>query len=648
MGLRTNLFRIMDRQPRWRRQATVVVSDAGAVALSLAAAYLLRFGEFGALARLEPWLLVGVTLASLPIFYAVGLYRSLIRHIGSQAITNVVKGATLSTLLVIVVALMVNERALPRSVPFIYWFILFAGLGAPRFLARNFILKVVGRRERKEPVVIYGAGAAGVQLASALQTGQEYEAIAFVDDSLELQGVQIRGINVYSPHELPRLVERRGVSQILLAMPSIPTARRRDVILELGDLPVKVKTLPTLGDLVSGKARLDELREVRIEDILGREPVPPRRELLESNIRDKVVLVTGAGGSIGSELCRQIARLAPARLIGLDLSELALYELDQALRHMRLVEGIDIEFLPVLGSVLDRSKLDSIMGGYGVETLYHAAAYKHVPLVEHNVLEGLRNNVFGTLACAEAAEAAGVELFVLVSTDKAVRPTNVMGASKRLAEELLQGLQQRGADTRFVMVRFGNVLGSSGSVVPLFQQQILTGGPVTVTHPEITRYFMTVAEAGELVLQAGSMGNGGEVFLLDMGEPVKIDALARRMIHLMGHAVRSEENPSGDIEIVYSGLRPGEKLFEELLIGNATAETEHPRIFSAMEEMQDPGVVSRALAVLEGAIASGDVLAARRALCDSVPGYLPSGQEIDLIAEARAREEERTRERSAS
>ena len=637
----------MDRQPRWRRQALVVFSDAFAVCLCLIAAYLLRFGDLAGLARLEWWLLLGVTLGSLPLFYMVGLYRSLIRYIGPQAITNAVKGVTLSTLLLVVLALFGNERSFPRSIPIIYWFTLFVGIGAPRFLARAMILQVAGRSKRRQPVVIYGAGAAGIQLASALQQGTEYKPVAFVDDNLELQGAQIRGINVYSPQELPRLIDRLSVAQVLVAMPSVSAERRRDVILELGELPVRVKTLPTLVDLVSGKARLDELREVRIEDILGRETVPPQQELLERNIKDKVVLVTGAGGSIGAELCAQIARLGPKLLIGLDHSELAIYQVEQALRRMYLVEGVEVEFLPLLGTVMNREKLDAVMGGYGVDTVYHAAAYKHVPLVESNVIEGVRNNVLGTLSCAEAAEAAGVDLFVLISTDKAVRPTNVMGASKRFAEELLQAMQQRGSRTRFVMVRFGNVLGSSGSVVPLFQQQILSGGPVTVTHPEITRYFMTLSEAGELVLQAGSMGDGGEVFLLDMGEPVKIDGLARRMIHLMGHNVRGEENPGGDIEIVYTGLRPGEKLFEELLIGEAAADTAHPRIFSAREAMLEEVLVSKALKSLESALASGDVMAVRQALCESVPGYLPSGQEADLVAGA-GKDARKKESRSAS
>ena len=483
----------MDKQPRWRRQAVLVIGDLIAVPICLSLAYLLRFGDFSALLRVEPWLLLSLPIVSIPAFYMVGLYRSLIRHIGPQAITAAVRGAFISALLLIALAILGNERDLPRSVPFIYWMAIFIAVGAPRFLARSFILRITQRRGVREPVIIYGAGAAGIQLVSALQQGLEYSIVAFVDDDLGLQGAQIRGVNVYSPQELPRLIGKHDAKQILIAMPSVSPERRRDIMQELGDLPVRVKTLPTLGDLVSGKSRLDELREVRIEDILGREPVPPQQELLERNIRGKVVLVTGAGGSIGSELCRQIALLGPTRLIGLDLSELAIYQLDQEMRRLALIEGLEVPFYPIIGSVLDRNKMAAIMQGHGVQTLYHAAAYKHVPLVESNAIEGLRNNVFGTQVCATAAQEAGVELFVLISTDKAVRPTNVMGASKRLSEMLLQNLQRNEGGTRFVMVRFGNVLGSSGSVVPLFQDQIIKGGPVTVTHPEITRYFMTLS-----------------------------------------------------------------------------------------------------------------------------------------------------------
>ncbi len=624
MGLRRNIYRALDAQPRWRRQALVVLSDLCAVSFALVAAYLLRFGSFADLARVEWWLVAGVALGSIPLFYLVGLYRSIIRYIGPQAITAAVKGVTLSAILLVVLALLGNERELPRSIPLIFWLVAFMGIGAPRFIARSFIHSVTQRRKKgRRAVVIYGAGAAGVQLSSALQHAGEYETAAFVDDSLDLQGAMVRGINVYSPHELPRLIERRGVSEVLLAMPSVSQERRREIMLELGDLPVRVKTLPTLGDLVSGKSKLEELREVRIEDILGREPVPPRRELLERNIKDKVVLVTGAGGSIGSELCRQIVRLGPTRLICLDNSELAIYRLEQAIGRLCKEEGLDPEVAALLGSVHDAAKLTALMQDYGVQTVYHAAAYKHVPLLETNVSAGVRNNLLGTKVCAEAAARAGVELFVLISTDKAVRPTNVMGASKRLAELVLQSMQGAYSGTRFVMVRFGNVLGSSGSVVPLFREQILAGGPVTVTHPEITRYFMTLAEAGELVIQAGSMGKGGEVFLLDMGEPVRIDDLARRMVHLMGYDVKSEGNPDGDIEIVYTGLRPGEKLFEELLIGGETQETAHPRILCSLEEPPAAVKVAGTVSTIERAIESGDLEALLQALRDGVPGYLP-------------------------
>jgi FlaA1/EpsC-like NDP-sugar epimerase len=435
----------------------------------------------------------------------------------------------------------------------------------------------------KTRVLIYGAGSSGRQLAQALLNGEQYHPVMFVDDDTTLQRSTILGIPVSSPDKIAGIVKQRNIGRILLAMPSASRSRRREVLDKLEELPIPVLSIPGMSDLVNGSMRIDELQDVKIEDLLGRDPVAPKKKLLHANIEGKVVMVTGAGGSIGAELCRQIIQCEPTTLVLFELSEYSLYAIERELQQIICNEGLDVNLVPVMGTVQRQSRLETVMRTFGVHTVYHAAAYKHVPLVEYNVVEGVRNNVFGTWYAAEAAIKAGVETFVLISTDKAVRPTNVMGASKRLAELVLQGLAQHQSRTRFCMVRFGNVLGSSGSVVPLFREQIRKGGPITVTHKDIIRYFMTIPEASQLVIQAGAMGKGGDVFVLDMGEPVRIADLARRMVHLMGLEVRDEEHPHGDIEIKYSGLRPGEKLYEELLVGNNVRKTEHSRIMAADE-----------------------------------------------------------------
>jgi len=422
-----------------------------------------------------------------------------------------------------------------------------------------------------------------MQLVSALRKGSEYAPIAIVDDKRSLQKSTVDGIKVYSPDKLSKLIDKNLVSHILLAIPSASQMRRAEIFEKLESLPVKVLTIPGLVDLVSGKAKIEEVREVDIEDLLGRDPVEPNKKLMDSCIEFKSVLVTGAGGSIGSELCRQISRLKPKRLVLLDACEYALYEIEQEIETLKREKGIDFELISLLGNIKDGRRVREIMSTFHIQTVYHAAAYKHVPMVERNVVEGVKNNVFGTLYAAQAARACGVETFVLVSTDKAVRPTSVMGATKRLAELILQGLSQMKGDTTFCMVRFGNVLGSSGSVVPLFREQIKKGGPVTVTHPEIIRYFMTIPEAAQLVIQASALAKGGDVFVLDMGQTVKISELAKKMIALMGLELKTDENPTGDIEIQYTGLRPGEKLYEELLIGDNVIGTEHSRIMRAEE-----------------------------------------------------------------
>ena len=453
----------------------------------------------------------------------------------------------------------------------------------------------------------------------------------FIDDRVALQGSQINGLRVYSPEDLSQLVVTRKIDRVLLAMPSASHRRRREVLAGLEPLSVHVQSLPDLADIISGKARIDELREFNVCDLLGRDPVPPNPQLFASCISRKSVMVTGAGGSIGSELCRQILRVAPTRLVLFEMSELALYTIERELQEIALREPLEVEIIPLLGNASDSERVREVLLAYGVQTVYHAAAYKHVPIVEHNVIRGIHNNVVCTWNTAQAALETGVETFVLISTDKAVNPTNVMGATKRLAELVLQGLQERTTATRFCMVRFGNVLGSSGSVVPLFQEQIRRGGPVTVTHPQVIRYFMTIPEAAQLVIQAGSMAKGGDVFVLDMGRPVRIDDLARRMINLMGLSVRDPSNPEGDIEITYTGLRSAEKLFEELLIGNNITKTDHPMIMRAMEHSIPWGRMQQILDALCSAIQSNECVRALSILREAVAEYRPAEDICDYV-----------------
>ncbi|HET8700089.1 MAG TPA: nucleoside-diphosphate sugar epimerase/dehydratase [Nitrococcus sp.] len=615
----------------------MVGADMAMLPLAVWSAFALRFGTISP-SYLERfwWLFIATPLLTIPIFHVLGLYRAVVRYMSTQAVFAVVRGVAISALLIIAMSLMLDMRGLPRSVVILYALFALLYIGGSRFLIRALLQSLTRRRTHKEPVIIYGAGAAGLQSAIALLGGNEYEPVAFVDDNRSLHGVVMHGIKVHSPVLLPKLTGSLGVSYVLLAMPSLSRARRNAILTRLEPLPLRVKSLPGLADLVSGAARIDDFREVDIEDLLGRDSVIPDQGLLGECIRGKVVMVTGAGGSIGGELCRQILRLSPAVLILYELSEPALYRIERELRHILQAKGIAIEVVSLLGSVMERAALRRVMSVWGVHTVYHAAAYKHVPIVEHNYISGVRNNVFGTWYAAEAALAAGVERFVLVSTDKAVRPTNVMGASKRLAELVLQALHDRGGRDgepapRFCMVRFGNVLGSSGSVVPLFREQIRSGGPVTVTHPEITRYFMTIPEATALVIQAGAMAEGGDVFVLDMGKSVKIVDMARRMIHLAGYEVRDEENPNGDIAIEFTGLRPGEKLYEELLIGDDITPTQHPMIRRAQECFQPWPQLQVYLEQLLRACDRFDCEGVRRVLLETVNGFTPTQSIHDLI-----------------
>ncbi len=626
--------------PRTVKRTLVVSSDAVLCALTV-------FLAFGL--QLDGWpqwsggLLVAVAVSlvfALPIFGLLGLYRAIFRYAGWAALLAVLQAVALYGALYIAVFTLVGVPGVPRSVGLAQPLLLLLGVGGSRIVARTWLGGYYRGRRRMAGlprVLIYGAGAAGRQLATVLNHSHEMVPIAFVDADPTLIGNTINSLLVCAPDDLSHVVKQFDISDVLLAIPSVSRDRRNEIINSLRALSVRVRTLPGLVDLAQGRVQAADLRDLDIEDLLGRDPVAPNQILLNRNVRGKVVMVTGAGGSIGSELCRQIIALAPRTLLLVDASEFALYSVHQELQAK--VEQ-EIVLVPLLASVQDARRMDEIIGTWRPHTVYHTAAYKHVPLVEHNPVEGLRNNVLGTLTASRVAAAHGVANFVLISTDKAVRPTNVMGASKRLAEMVLQsmaaeriGSSERG--TCFSMVRFGNVLGSSGSVVPLFRDQIQQGGPITLTHEEITRYFMTIPEAAQLVIQSGAMASGGEVFLLEMGEPVRIIDLARRMVELSGLTVRDETNSDGDVEIIVTGLRPGEKLYEELLIGDNPEPTQHARIMKAHEEHPSWSRVEAAVESLVSALDTNDVMAIREILIDLVPGYAPGEEVVDWVTSAK-------------
>ena len=567
---------------RAQKRIVSLVIDALFLSLAFWSALLVRIDDIAVLANFHYWLLLFIVVPlSLVGFAKLGLYRAVLRYMGLQALTAIGVGVMLSTMMLVLFAYYIDAQ-LPRTVPVIYAAFSLVFIGGSRAIVRSMVGS--GMKRIGEPVIIYGAGVSGRQLLSSLAQSHEYYPFAFVDDDTTLHGTVIQGVHVHSPSIMRKLIQQKTATKILLAIPSASRSRRQQVLAQLETLAVQVLTIPAMADLVSGNKLYSDIKEVEIDDLLGRDSVTPRSDLLAANIRNKVVMVTGAGGSIGSELCRQILKQAPRKLVLFELSEFGLYSIERELSATAKDLGLAVEILPMLGSVQRENRVQAVMEAFEVQTVYHAAAYKHVPLVEHNVVEGVRNNIFGTLYTARAAIAAKVETFVLVSTDKAVRPTNVMGTTKRMAELVLQALSANdNHQTRFCMVRFGNVLGSSGSVVPLFRKQIANGGPVTVTHPEITRFFMTIPEASQLVIQAGAMGKGGDVFVLDMGKSVKIVDLASKMIRLSGFEVKDDVNPDGDIAIEYSGLRPGEKLYEELLIGDDVTGTEHERIMTANE-----------------------------------------------------------------
>lgn len=615
--------------PRAQKRFVMLVADAVFIPAALWSAITLRLGTMDHRVNDDIWLYAAALIASVLVFTRLGLYRAVIRFLGGRALFAVTSGVTASVVLLLITNITMLRAAVPKSSFVIYWALAMIYVAGSRFIVRALMnYRPSGTTQR---VVIYGAGDAGAQLASALQRTGRYHAVAFVDDSESVQRSIVSGIEVLSPTALPELIEDEGVSAVLLALPKLSRRKRAEILKRLEPLGVLVQTVPDYADIVSGNATVADVRDVDANDLLGRDAVPPNTTLLDACIKHKSVMVSGAGGSIGSELCRQILRLSPTRLVLFEMSEVALYSIDKELRLLASRLEVQVDIVPLLGNAHHKQRVREVMQAYAVQTVYHAAAYKHVPIVEHNIVEGIHNNVFSTWYAAEAAVECGVETFVLISTDKAVNPTNVMGTTKRFAEIVLQALHDRGTSTRLCMVRFGNVLESSGSVVPLFREQIRTGGPVTVTHKEVIRYFMTIPEASQLVLQAGSMAKGGDVFVLDMGKPVRIEDLARRMIGLMGLSVRDEENPDGDIEIVYTGLRPAEKLFEELLIGTNVSGTEHPMIMRATEHHLPWGVVAQVLDELLQAIDSFDCAKARELLMQTVVEYRPREDVQDLV-----------------
>lgn len=618
--------------PRAAKRLVALSVDLGLCVLTVWLAYYLRLGEFVPLSGNALWATGASVAIALPIFVVSGLYRAIFRYSGWPALLAVARAVSIYGLLYASIFTAIGVAGVPRTVGIIQPILLLLFVGASRALARVWLgdhyLGILKRASRPK-VLIYGAGTTGRQLAAAMGNSHDMQVAGFLDDDDRLHGHVLNGLPIYDPADLDHLSTARDIRHVLLAMPSLSRQRRNEILSQIRSARVAVRTLPSVTQLAQGKVSVSDLQELDADDLLGREPVSPNHILLAKNIVGKVVLVTGAGGSIGSELCRQILALAPSTLLLIEQSEFALYAIHQEL-DSKLADRATV-LVPLLASVQDEDRMREIMTTWHPDTVYHAAAYKHVPLVEHNPAAGIKNNVLGTLRTAQAAAESGVADFVLISTDKAVRPTNVMGASKRMAEMALQALAATATGTKFSMVRFGNVLGSSGSVVPRFRQQIREGGPITLTHPEVTRYFMTIPEAAQLVIQAGAMAKGGDVFVLDMGEPVKIMDLARRMVELSGLTVKDELSPDGDIAIEVTGLRPGEKLYEELLIGDNPKPTLHPRIMKAHEEFLPWEELEAKLKALEIALNVNDVGVMRLIVQELVSGYVPSDDIVDWV-----------------
>lgn len=626
--------------PRLAKRFIALILDLSLCLLTVWLAYYLRLGEFISFAGKSNWAkgAVWASLASMglaiPIFISSGLYRAIFRYSGWPALLAVARAIGIYGLLYATLFTVIGASDVPRTIGIIQPILLLLFVGASRAFVRIWLgdqYTNILKRSQRLKVLVYGAGNNGRQLVSAMANSHDMQIIGFLDDDDRLQGHMLNDLPIYDPEDLERLVTNLSVSNVLLALPNINRKRRNEILNQIRGAHVSVRTLPSMTDLAQGKVSISDVRELDIDDLLGREPVLPNHILLTKNIHSKVVMVTGSGGSIGSELCRQILLIGPTKLLLIEQSEFALYSIHKELEEKRL--GSEIGLVPLLASVQDEDRMREILSTWRPDTVYHAAAYKHVPLVEHNPVAGIKNNVLGTLYTATAAAENGVTDFVLISTDKAVRPTNVMGASKRLAEMILQAIaaNAKNAGTRFCMVRFGNVLDSSGSVVPKFRQQIREGGPISLTHPEVTRYFMTIPEAAQLVIQAGAMAKGGDVFVLDMGRPVRIMDLARRMVELSGLIVRDEQNPDGDIEIDITGLRPGEKLYEELLIGENPKSTLHPRIMRAQEEFIAWAEFEGKLNSLELALNINDVGVIRLMMQQLVAGYLPSDEIVDWV-----------------
>ena len=662
--------------PREAKRIIVLVVDISFCVLSVWLAYYLRLGEFIPLAG-RPMLAAAVSISlAIPLFIISGLYRAIFRYSGLPAIVSLVRAIGVYGLIYAAIFTAIGFDGIPRTVGLIQSMLLLLFVGTSRAFAKLWLggeYQSRWKRAALPQLLIYGAGSAGRQLANAMAVSTDISLVGYLDDDDRLHGHVLNGLPIFDPRDLPMLVTQSKVTNILMAMPTISRQRRNAILEALAPLHLSVRTLPEINDLATGKVSLSDIRELDIDDLLGREPVKPNALLINRNTQNKTVLVTGAGGSIGSELCRQILQAKPKRLLLVDMSEFALYQIHLELlafvnqsqnspsdsldgelvaQPIGVSEDLTIasEIVPLLASVCDEVRMQEIMDTWRPHTVYHAAAYKHVPLVEHNPAEGVHNNVWGTRVCAEAAVRNGVRNFVLISTDKAVRPTNIMGASKRLAEMVLQALAELNpavmaqggsaptSRTCFSMVRFGNVLGSSGSVVPLFREQIRNGGPITLTHADITRFFMTIPEAAQLVIQAGAMATGGDVFVLDMGQPVRIVDLARRMVELSGLSVRDENNPEGDIEITVTGLRPGEKLYEELLIGENPVPTQHPRIMKAQEPFLPWSQLQQSLGALHIAKGVNDVALIRGLLQQLVSGYHPTGEVVDWVYLAQDRE----------
>lgn len=627
------MIRLLLDSPRWLKKLIFLCHDS----VVIFTAFWLSIGvrlpikpEFQDLANWQ--ILFGTALTSMAVFVKLGLYRAVIRYAGNKILVVILIGALVSVAAMTATAFYFKLE-LPNSVPVMYFLLLIVFLVGSRFSIKGVLQS--HDRGSKRPIIIYGAGESGRQLLLSIKQVERYHPVAFVDDDRSLHQTVIHNTPVHSPAELPKLVGRHNVESILLAIPSASRQQQKEIISRMEYLPCKILAMPGIKDLVEGKVSVSTLKKVSVIDLLGREPIEPNIDLMQQNITGKVVMVTGAGGSIGSELCRQIVKQAPASLILFELSEFALYNIEQELTKYVDDNSLDVNLIPALGSAQRQRRMAKLMERFSVQTVYHAAAYKHVPLVEYNTIEGVRNNIFGTLCCAQASIEAKVDTFVLISTDKAVRPTNTMGATKRMAELVLQALADRSDhDTRFCMVRFGNVLGSSGSVIPLFEKQIAEGGPLTLTHVEITRFFMTIPEAAQLVIQAGAMAEGGDVFLLDMGKPIKIIDLARQMIRLSGLEVSDEHNPSGDIAIEVTGLRPGEKLYEELLIGEKPEGTNHPRIMTSKEVMLAWPELEKLLASLKDACKTFDMHQVRAILLEAPTAFTPSDEVRDILAES--------------